>query len=62
MENATPPRLTYERLELPAVLGVSVATIDKLIKNGTLPGRKLGRRVVVPRSAVERFLDGDRAA
>ncbi len=57
-----PPRLTYHRLELPVVLGVSVATIDRMLKSGELPYVKLRKRVVVPRTVIDRFLEVERAA
>ena len=61
-QNEAPPRLTYDRLELPTVLGVSVATIDRMLKSGELPYIKLRKRVVVPRTVIERFLEVERAA
>ncbi|UQY83667.1 helix-turn-helix domain-containing protein [Ralstonia pseudosolanacearum] len=49
--------LTMTAKETAEVLRVSEATVYEGIKNGTLPSIKLGRRVLVPRAALERMLE-----
>lgn len=45
--------------EAAQVLGVSVATIHKAAAAGQLPHIRLGRRVLILRSPLERVLRGD---
>jgi excisionase family DNA binding protein len=37
-------------------LGVSKQTVIRLVKDGTLPSRQLGRRVLIPKEALEKLL------
>ena len=39
-------------------LSISIRTLDKLISSKTLPVHKIGRRVLLSRSTVERFAIG----
>jgi excisionase family DNA binding protein len=48
------PYLTYE--DIGAYLGVSSWTAGELVRRGLLPGTRIGRRVVVRRSAVEVYI------
>lgn len=41
------------------LLGVSRRTVENLIHGGILPRRKLGRRTLVPRAAVEQLARRD---
>lgn len=41
------------------VLGVSKATLRKLIDSGELFARKVGRRVIIPKRSLERYLEGE---
>ena len=43
-------------VEVAAALRVSRTTVYRLVHAGTLPGKRLGRSVRVPRHAVEDFL------
>ena len=45
-----------------AELGIGVWTAYEAVKRGRLPAVRFGRRIVVPRSALERLLDGQAAA
>ena len=47
--------LTIE--EAGALLGISRALAYELVKRGELPSLRLGRRVVVPRKALEEFVE-----
>ncbi len=40
-------------------LSVSARTLDNLIAGRELPVRRIGRRVLIPRRALERFARGD---
>lgn len=64
----TPPavleRLTCNVETAAALLGISRALAYQLVRSGEIPSLKLGRRVVVPRSALAELLDihpGERA-
>lgn len=50
-------RLTLSVSEAARLLGVSRALAYELVARGELPSLRLGRRVVVPRKALERLLD-----
>jgi excisionase family DNA binding protein len=61
MERTTPTRperVTYSVETVAAMLGISRALAYQLVRSGDLPSIKLGRRVVVPRAAFLRLLDG----
>ena len=45
--------LYYDTNEAAALLGVHRHTVRAWAKNGTLPAKRLGRRVLIPREAVE---------
>jgi excisionase family DNA binding protein len=51
-------RLAYSVDEAAAALGVSRELVYDLIRRGELYSRKLGRRRVVPRAALEALLAG----
>lgn len=44
--------------ETAALLRVSVRSTYQAISRGEVPARKIGRRIVVPGAALERFLAG----
>lgn len=48
--------LLVARREAAVVLGVCLRTVDYLIARGELPVRRVGRRVLVPRSELEKFV------
>ena len=57
----TPPRLPYTVKELADAVGMSPAYIRQLIRSGKLPRvGDTGRKVLVPRSAVEEWLANSR--
>ena len=41
------------------LLSVSLRTVDALIRRMELPCRRIGRRVLIPRSAIERFAEAE---
>jgi excisionase family DNA binding protein len=55
-------RLTYSVREVAELLGISERSLRNQIKTGTFPVRPLpgtGRRKVLPRAEVDRYLRGD---
>jgi len=48
---------TLERREAANQLGVSLPTLDGLIKDGTIRAKKLGRRVLIPQQEIENLLE-----
>lgn len=52
-----PDRLTLTVEEVAALLGISRALGYELVARGELPSLRLGRRIVVPRRALERLVD-----
>lgn len=52
-------RLTLAVPQAADVLGISRDLAYELIARGELPSLRLGRRVVVPRRALERFIDDE---
>lgn len=53
MEN---PRDAYSKDEVAARLGVGIVTMHRMTKNGTIRTVRVGRRVLIPRAELERFL------
>lgn len=54
----TDNRMTLTVEEAAEILGISRAFAYSLVKNDQLPSLRLGRRLVVPRRALERLIDG----
>ncbi len=54
--------LLIGRHEAARVLGVCLRTLDYLIARGELPARRVGRRVLIPRAALEQFARRDHAS
>jgi excisionase family DNA binding protein len=48
--------LAYSYDDAAKRLGVSKQTVVRLVKDGTLPSRQLGRRVLIPREALEKLV------
>jgi excisionase family DNA binding protein len=56
-------RLLYSKTEAVQMLGLSLRTIDTLISRGELRARRIGpKRVMIPRSELERFANGEQDA
>jgi len=51
--------LTFTVTEMATLLGISRASAYQLVRTGELPALRLGRRLVVPRVALERLLGVD---
>jgi excisionase family DNA binding protein len=52
------PRLAFGVQEVADALGVSRELVKHMIRTGQLPSVKLGRRRLISRKALERFLAG----
>jgi excisionase family DNA binding protein len=55
----TTEAIALSKSETAQVLGVSLRTVDRLIALKQLPVRRLGRRVLIPRTALQDFLRRD---
>jgi excisionase family DNA binding protein len=51
--------LLYSKKEAARLLSVSIRTIDYLLSRQELESRKLGKRVLIPRHALEKFSRSD---
>ena len=47
------------RRDAAVALGVSLRTIDTLLARGALQGRRIGRRVLIPKTELVRLLTSD---
>jgi excisionase family DNA binding protein len=56
--SSDPPRLALGVQEVADALGVSRELVRQMIRTGKLPSVKLGRRRLISRKALERFLAG----
>lgn len=54
-------RQTYTVDEVAIIMGVGRSTIYEAIRRGTIPAIRLGRRIVVPHSALTALLDATAA-
>jgi excisionase family DNA binding protein len=54
-----PDRLAVSIREAAAMLGISPRSVQKYVAANLLPARKIGRRTVIPFSALEAFLQND---
>jgi excisionase family DNA binding protein len=48
--------LALSRRDTADALGVSLRTVDYLLAQGALRGRRIGRRVVIPKAEINEFL------
>jgi excisionase family DNA binding protein len=53
-----PEQILFSKRQAAQTLSISLRTLDKLIGSKKLPVRKIGRRVLIARSAIERFAIG----
>ncbi|MDW8482677.1 MAG: helix-turn-helix domain-containing protein [Meiothermus sp.] len=52
-----PGKLAYRVDEVAEMLSVSATTIYELVRAGTLPHKRLGRRIVIPARALEDWIN-----
>lgn len=57
-----PVRLAYSVPEAAALIGISASSLHRQIRAGAVPHVRIGRRIVVPRQALERWLNDDSQA
>jgi excisionase family DNA binding protein len=57
-EVALPAPLAYNRKEAAALMGLGERTLWTLVNRGDLRSIKVGSRVLIPRKAMEDFLNG----
>jgi excisionase family DNA binding protein len=53
-----PEQILLSKRQAAQTLSISLRTLDKLIGSKKLPVRKIGRRVLLSQSAIERFATG----
>jgi excisionase family DNA binding protein len=58
-EPEQPERETYSVEEAGAVVGIGRSAAYQAVKSGELPSVKIGKRLLVPKRALERLLEGD---
>lgn len=51
-------KLAYSRKEVAELLGIHVNSVDRYIKQGAIPARKLGSRWLIPAEALRALLEG----
>lgn len=56
----SPPTLAYGIRDTAQMLGVSRDTVIRMLARGELEKRHAGKRVVIPRASVDRFLAGEK--
>jgi len=56
---AEEPRLQYDRKGAARQLSVSIRTLDYLIKRRQIATRRIGKKKVIPRSELQRFIKAD---
>lgn len=52
-------QILFERAEAAKILNISVRLVDYYVASGELAPRRLGRRVLIARSELERFAKRD---
>jgi excisionase family DNA binding protein len=57
-----PERLTYSVEEAADLLGISRAGAYEAVQRGEIPHLRIGRRILVPRSALHRLVEGAEVA
>ena len=48
--------LVYSVVKVAALLGIGRSKAYELVRSGTIPSLRLGRRIVIPKLALSRFL------
>lgn len=52
-----PPKIAYRVEEAAQILGIHPSTVYELVRAGTLPHKRLGRRIIIPARALEEWLN-----
>jgi excisionase family DNA binding protein len=61
-ENEGSTKLAYSAAEAGPLLGLHPQTVRRLVDEGRLQGVRVGRRLLIPRAAIDRFLEQDAAS
>ena len=56
LEDEEPQKLAYNLKEAAEALALSAASVSNLIRSGQIRAVRIGRRVIIPRAALEEFL------
>ncbi len=56
--NLEEKRATYDVPEAARILGIGRSAAYEAVRRGEIPSIRLGKRLVVPRAALERLLEG----
>ena len=59
MTNKGPERLVYSVAEAGKLLGLSRGLMYKAIRTGQIPSLRVGCRILIPRVALDRLLEGN---
>ncbi len=59
MQETAQPRLTYTVEEAAKLLGVGRALAYEAARQGTIPTLRVGKRLLVPKAALERMLNAN---
>ena len=51
-------KLTLTVMECARLMGLSKGSTYEAVRQGTIPSLRIGRRLVIPRAALERMLEG----
>ncbi|MFC1978581.1 excisionase family DNA-binding protein [Chloroflexota bacterium] len=57
-----PAVLTYSVSECADILGISKGLCYQLVREGRIPSLRLGRRLIIPKTALEKLLNGEGTA
>jgi excisionase family DNA binding protein len=49
-------KLIYSVIEMAELLGIGRSKAYELVRSGTIPSLRLGRRIIIPKLALSRFL------
>jgi excisionase family DNA binding protein len=52
-------KLAYSLQEVAALLGLHLNTVRKHVRDGKIPSKKLGNRVLIPAQALAKWLQND---
>lgn len=50
-------RATYSILEAAQIIGIGISLCRELVKRGEIPAKILGRRVVIPKKALDNWME-----
>ena len=51
------PKIAYRVEEAAQILGIHPSTVYELVRAGTIPHKRLGRRIIIPARALEEWIN-----